>query len=92
MTDIQAFEANVLANNGIWKGQSNQTSPIYDDSPIRREFFDSSTSPTDPSLSNQQIIVVIKLYISMRISENSPKESIKLDKLQVPSFNLEFTR
>ena len=36
MTDIQTFEANVLANNGIWKTPQNNTN--YDDSPIKRMF------------------------------------------------------
>ncbi|CAG2168790.1 unnamed protein product [Oppiella nova] len=34
MTDIQAFEANVLANNGVWKINPNKT-VNYDDSPIK---------------------------------------------------------
>ncbi|XP_054162299.1 protein masquerade-like [Oppia nitens] len=36
MTDIQTFEANVLANNGVWMTSNNQNKTTnYDDSPIK---------------------------------------------------------
>jgi len=36
MSDIQAFEANVLANDGVWRIKTNKTT-VYDDSPIQRK-------------------------------------------------------
>jgi len=50
MSDIQAFEASVLANNGVWKTQIplNKTT-VYDDSPIKRK-------STETKFSNSQYI------------------------------------
>lgn len=65
MTDIQAFEANVLANNGIWK-PSNQTN--YDDSPIKRKWTTNSDQSStryprslQPHLQEDQTLICAEL-------------------------------